>query len=353
MKKRRKFYIRYLILATLIAWVLLTQIIPSWGAFYAYHLYPIISAVLITLSTYITFSLDDMFIFCSIVGLIAVPLYRHFRNHRKWKKVLLGDGEYLLWVYVWFYLAWGLNYSRPDFYVRMHIQPAKYTPAVFNAFMNQYIDSLNATYVAPAQSVDKDQIRREAVSIYRQVSDTLKVHAPFSNKLQVKTMIFSDFYSSVGVTGYMGPFFCEFNVNKKVLPVSYPATYVHEMAHLLGISSEAEANFYAYQVCTRSKVLSIRFSGYFFVVGYMLRNAEALMTESEYKQLMHKIRPEVKALMKYYCVYWDSLYSPVLGSVQNWVYDLYLKGNKIESGRKNYFQVVGLLISYEQSKNKK
>jgi hypothetical protein len=32
---------------------------------------------------------------------------------------------------------------------------------------------------------------------------------------------------------------------------------------------------------------------------------------------------------------------------------LYLKGNKIESGQKNYYQVVSLLISYEQSKRKR
>ena len=35
----------------------------------------------------------------------------------------------------------------------------------------------------------------------------------------------------------------------------------HELAHFLGITSEAEANFYAYQVCTRSQVKEIRFPG--------------------------------------------------------------------------------------------
>lgn len=66
----------------------------------------------------------------------------------------------------------------------------------------------------------------------------------------------------VGVTGSMGPFFCEFTLNGDLLPSQYPATYAHELAHLLGITSEAEANFYAYQVCTRSQVQAIRFSGY-------------------------------------------------------------------------------------------
>ena len=42
----------------------------------------------------------------------------------------------------------------------------------------------------------------------------------------------------------------------------------------------------------------------------------------------------------------------MVGDIQDRIYDLYLKGNKIESGRKNYSEVIGLLISYEEWKNK-
>lgn len=83
-------------------------------------------------------------------------------------------------------------------------------------------------------------------------------------------MLFTPFISMVGVTGSMGPFFCEFTLNGDLLPVNYPATYAHELAHLLGITSEAEANFYAYQVCTRSEAMGIRFSGYFSILGHVL-----------------------------------------------------------------------------------
>lgn len=87
-------------------------------------------------------------------------------------------------------------------------------------------------------------------------------------------MLFTPFISMVGVTGSMGPFFCEFTLNGDLLPANYPATYAHELAHLLGITSEAEANFYAYQVCTRSQAMGIRFSGYFSVLGHVLGNAK-------------------------------------------------------------------------------
>ena len=102
---------------------------------------------------------------------------------------------------------------------------------------------------------------------YNQISDTLGIHRPPHSSPRVKTMLFTPFISMVGVTGSMGPFFCEFTLNGDLLPANYPATYAHELAHLLGITSEAEANFYAYQVCTRSQAKEIRFSGYFSVLG--------------------------------------------------------------------------------------
>ena len=53
--------------------------------------------------------------------------------------------------------------------------------------------------------------------------------------------------------GSMGPFFCEFTLNGDLLPINYPATYTHELAHLLEFPGEAEAKFYAYQVCAVHK----------------------------------------------------------------------------------------------------
>ena len=168
---------------------------------------------------------------------------------------------------------------------------------------------------------------------------------------RVKTMLFTPFISMVGVTGSMGPFFCEFTLNGDLLPPQYPATYAHELAHFLGITSEAEANFYAYQVCTRSQVKEIRFSGYLSVLSHVLGNARRLMSEEEYAELFNRIRPEIIELAQKNQQYWMEKYSPLIGDIQNFIYDLYLKGNKIQSGRKNYSEVIGLLISYEEWKN--
>ena len=84
----------------------------------------------------------------------------------------------------------------------------------------------------------------------------------------------------------------------------------------------------------------------------MLGNAKRLLSEEEYEKLFKRIRPEIIELAKNNQAYWAAKYSPAVGAVQDWIYDLYLKGNKIESGRQNYSEVVGLLISYQEWKNK-
>ena len=348
MKRRQK--IRYIVLGVLLLVVWSTQAISVMGEFYARSVYPVISLCLSSFSRLFPFAIGDLFIFLSIIGVIAYPIYGRIKK-QPWKKIVLRDGEYLLCIYVWFYLAWGLNYSQKNFYERTHIPYVAYTPDKFKAFVEEYIQHLNNSYV-PITGIDKNGVCKEAVKGYKQISDTLGIHRPPYDSPRAKTMLFTPFISMVGVSGSMGPFFCEFTLNGDLPPSQYPATYTHELAHLLGITSEAEANFYAYEVCTRSQVESIRFSGYFSILNNILGNARRLLTEEEYTELFNRIRPEIIELARSNQTYWMAKYSPLIGNIQNWIYDLYLKGNKIESGRKNYSEVIGLLISYQVWKAK-
>ena len=282
--------------------------------------------------------------------LIIYPIYGFYKR-LGWKHVILRLIEFLAWIYIWFYLAWGLNYSQDSFYQRTQIPYSAYTPENFQGFLNEYIPQLNSSYVAIDQ-IDKELIQQEALKGYHEISDSLGINRPRLKFPKVKTMLFTPINSMVGVSGSMGPFFCEFTVNGDVLPSQYPATYTHELSHLLGITNEAEASFYAYEVCTRSDIPEIRFSGYFSILNHVLNNAYHLLSEEEFKALQDSIRPEIKELARNNRDYWQEKYSPIVGGIQDWLYDIYLKGNKIESGRKNYSEVIGLLISY-QNRTKK
>lgn len=346
---RGKLKIRHVLLIVCLFTVWATQLLPGWGDTYAQSVYPAVSRLLSSFSRLLPFAVGDLFISLSIAGLLLYPFYARRHRGKKWRHILLDETEYLLWLYVWFYLAWGLNYSQKDFHTRTGIPYTAYTPEAFQRFVDGYIDRLNASYT-DITAIDKPTVCRESVQGYRQISDTLGVHRPPRLSPRAKTMLFTPLTSMVGVTGSMGPFFCEFTLNGDLLPSQYPATYAHELAHLLGITSEAEANFYAYQVCTRSQVQAIRFSGYLSILSHVLMNALLLMDEKEYTALTDRIRPEIKRLYLQNRAYWMEKYSPIVGEIQDFIYDLYLKGNRIESGRKNYSEVIGLLISYEEAK---
>ena len=338
--------VRYLVLGVLLGLVWLTQLIPALATFYSQTVYPCFSYILSSFSNLFPFAIGDLFIFLSIAGIIIYPIYTRLRKKTPWKKILLRDGEYLLWVYVWFYLAWGLNYSQKNFYQRTEIPYTAYTPENFQKFVNEYITRLNRSYT-PINSINRDLIREETVRLYKQLSDSLGVHRPPHDAPRVKTMMFTPFISMVGVTGSMAPFFCEFTLNGDLLPSQYPATYAHEMAHVLSISNEAEANLYSYLICTSSSVPEIRFSGYFSLLPYVLSNAYVALDKDSFEAWKKRLRPEIKDLYNEKVAYWQSLYSPLIGEAQGVVYNLFLKGNKIPAGTANYSEVIALLIALE------
>lgn len=350
MKKRLSFLksipVRLGILMALLLFVWCAMYFRGVGEWYARALYPGISKVLSRFSSLFPFSVGDCFIYGSILGLLVYLVYSIVRRKR-FLKTVFRIIEYLAWVYVWFYMAWGLNYFRQNFFSRTKTIPVKYSPGEFHSFLINYTDSLNATYY-PVDRVDTATITAEVKKGYRAIHDRFHIVSP-GDYLRGKPMLISPFMSAVGVKGYMGPFFAEFTLNRQLQPVEYPSTYAHEMAHVLGISNEAEANLCAYLVCTSSENRDIRFAGYFSIFSYVLGNAYRLLPEEEFVEWRDSLQPEIRQLYNEKVVYWQNLYSPWIGEVQDKAYNMFLKGNNISSGTANYSQVIAYLIAYLQS----
>ncbi len=339
--------------------VVLFRNLDGWGDYYAQNIYPSIALVLSSISNIFPFSVGDLFILLSILALIVYPFLAR-RKGRRWKIIVLHEVEYLAWVYVWFYMVWGLNYSQRGLLERLNVEPLTFSEEAFMEFAEDYVAELNGSYQDMIDnggetpmwrgSQGGDLLMAEVVGQYHAISSELAINPPLLKSPHVKSMLFSPLSSMVGVSGSMAPFFCEFTVNSDVLPLDYPATYTHEMAHQLGITSEAEANFYAYQVCTLSQNRHIRFSGYNSILLYMLGNARSILDKEQYKKLYETIDPQIIVIAQERSKYWREKYSSLLGAAQNYIYNAYLKSNNIGSGVKNYSEVIGLLISVEGKK---
>ncbi len=352
---------RHWLLIILFVLVTLVKVVPRMGTVYTCHIYPLVGGLLSPVSGLFPFAVGDLFIAFSIVWCIVYPIYK-----RK-KAALLRVGEYLLWVYVWFYIAWGLNYSQPNIFYRMKMKPAEVSEATFREFAYRYADSINAlseetTFDRRSGSQFGGLQERTAREVLRGYQDLGKgksvesvesvgdygINAPFNLHPRVKTMVFSPLSSMAGVTGSMGPFFCEFTLNGDVRPHDYPSTYAHEFAHFLGIGNEGEANFYSYVVCTSSADKEVRFSGYYHIFFHVLNNVYDILGEKEGEEYLKHIRPEIIRLAKSDRQYWISKRCNALDAAQDFIFELYLRGNHVAEGRKSYSGVIALILSLEE-----
>lgn len=339
--------IRVAILSLLLLFVILSSVNVHVAEFYSLVIYPAVSFILSFVSSIVPFSLDEWGILLMILVLICFPFIMRLKYHKKWKTIIIGETEIILWIYVWFYIGWGINYYRTSFFTRMETKPARFDEKVFKHFIYQYTDSVNK-YYCEIDTLIYEDVHRKIKSVYSCLSPSYGLAVPRSFQ-NPKKLSFSSLYSSCGVLGFMGPFFSESHINHDVTPLEYPFTYAHELSHLLGISSEAEANFWAYQICISSECSEIKYSGYFGLFSYVLVNARYLLSEDDYKNWIETVRPEVKIQFNEKRKYWSSLYSPLLGNIQSAIYDIYLKSNRVSSGQKNYAEVIGLLLSLSET----
>ncbi len=349
--------LRHWVLIALLALVTTMRLSPVLGSFYTTHAYPIIGSILSPVSGLVPFAVGDIFIFLSIVWVVLYPAMK------RTKRAVLRVAEYLLWVYTWFYMAWGLNYSQPNIYQRAGMRPVEVSKARLKAFAYQYADSLNklseecgvkgeeSKWLRRKENDDKEKVKYEESIIqgYHRISGC-GINKPFNLHPHAKTMVFSWLSSMAGVTGSMGPFFCEFTLNGDVRPHDYPATYAHEFAHFIGVANEGEANFYSYITCTASPYKAVRFSGYYHIFFHVVNDVFDILGQKEGERYLKHIRPDIIQLARSDRGYWLAKRSKLVNAAQNFILDLYLRGNNVAEGRKSYSQVIALILAWENKK---
>ena len=364
LKWLKKLKWRHWVLIALLLIILFIKSSVYWSLEYTFRFYPYIGWMLSHISGIFPFAIGDLFIALSISWVILYPVYQICIKKKLIKKgwlrqdatllkkrmVFCHVAEYLLWVYAWFYLAWGLNYSQPIIFVRMRMMPAKVSKQTLRDFTNRYVDSINYLSESISYKDLKKRTQDEVLHGYNQLPLRMGINSPFNQHPRVKTMVFTPLSSMAGVTGSMGPFFCEFTLNGDILPHDYPATYAHEFAHFLGVANEGEANFYSYIVCTVSADKLVRFSGYYHIFFHVLNNVFDILGEKEGERFLKHIRPEIIQRARNDRHYWLSKRCKALDAAQDFIFELYLKGNHVAEGRKSYSGVIGLILAWNEKK---
>lgn len=307
---------------------------------YAQKIYPYIATILSFFSNIFYFSIDDIFYLLSILTILFVILLLIFRRIS-----IKFSGKLVLNIlaggYILFYFLWGFNYFREELYQRLDIQNRQANREEFIQIFETVIEHTNNSYCS-FDDFNKNDIDSFIEGSYKNLAPALRIKYPMGGRKD-KAITFSHFFAKTGITGYYGPFFNEVHVNRKVTSIEYPVVLAHEKAHQFGITSEAEANFYAWLVCANSNSPQLKYSGNLFVLRYFLFQGYQL---EQYPELVSKIDQRVKNDIEAIRKHWMKLRNDRMDKAASKVNDAYLKTNKVEKGINDYRGVVKHVMNF-------
>ena len=358
----------------LLAFVAGCHFIPPMADFYAERCYPVISAVLSFCAAAVPFSLEEIVVLGFAAAIIAA-IVRAIRKKERFLRWLGRTARILMWLTVWFYMGWGNNYGRTGLYQRNGIQRVSFEQEHFKAFLEDYARELNRaaaeaevhdgipaqtamTHGAPdsrpdqtamiPRAYDKDSLESDIRDFY---SDKVSAYGytHLHRWQHVKKPLLNRLYSAVSVLGFVGPFFCESQVNRDLLDYEYPYTAAHEMGHLAGVTSEAEASYWGFAFCRDAQDAAVRYSGYLAILPYVVSNAKALLPQQEYDDWSATLCDRAKTDYNNSRTYWMGKRVPWISKLQNWFYNIYLKSNGISEGVKDYSGVVSMIMTMDAS----
>ena len=309
--------------------------------FYSDGLYPFIAKILSPVSSNLSFSLDDLFYVLLILALPILIILVLFRKitFAKAGKIVLNT---LAIIYILFYFLWGFNYYRENLNNRLHLEKTEVTNDQFRTVLVKLIEKTNQSF-CNLDSINKPQIDNLVEESYRELSNVLSIDYPAGVRKD-KSITFSRFFAQSGISGYFGPFFNEVHVNKKTHPVEYPVVLAHEKAHQFGVTSEAEANFYAWLVCSHSSSQQLQYSAGSFILRYFFNQATQ---RKDYKELVAMIDPRVIHDFDRIRENWEKFRNEKMEEVATKMNDTYLKTNEVEAGIQDYRGVVQFVLDFE------
>ena len=188
-----------------------------------------------------------------------------------------------------------------------------------------------------------DELNKKLNDAYKNMLDKYDLFIRINSK--VKPVILSEQLSKMHITGIYSFFSGEANVNIGFPDYNLPFTAAHEMAHLMGVGREDEANFVAFLVCMHSGDDYIRYSGLVNMSEY-IRNA---LVEADISAYFNAVADmpvivinEWTAFSKFYDKYRNTKISKVASAAN----DAYLMAQGQKHGVRSYGLVVDLATVY-------
>lgn len=346
-----------LVVFILLIYVLLTYFFaPNYPDFftYFYHqkLYKYLDEFLGLITNLVSFSIGDVFYTLFIIY-IGYKVMLYIKNKDFQSLILFITCTALLFLSI-FQLFWGFNNYKYSLLQKLEFDH-RYTDselevqtyALLKTVNTQHLQITNNLHQKVKLNKDLDLFNAIAKQNYKRLPVHLQSVLITNPINDVKPSLFSKVQSYTGFSGYFNPFTHENQVNIEIPTIGMPITVAHEMAHQLGIASEAEANFFGYMVMKQSDDLIFKYAANLYALKYCLKQYR-IQNEETYQMLFNLLNVGVQQNILDTEQFWQSKRN-ISSLFFKHLYGRFLKINNQKEGIKSYNKFVGLLINYNKT----
>jgi hypothetical protein len=313
---------------------------------YSAGVYPAVQAALTTASNSLPFAVFDLGLVVAIGLLLwwwgrgVLDLSRR-RGGRAIGRAVMSTAALAAAAYLWFLLAWGLNYSRPPLEFRLALPRVVLTERDIEALLAQAVAESNALYHEAHRvgGLGPDALDTDVATALHAVEARQGRPRPTVPGLPKPTLLAS-YFRMAGVDGLTAPLALETLLNPDLVAVERPFTLAHEWAHLAGYAPEADANFVAWLVTQEPGTQALtRYSGWLFLLSEASRQVPAEARRLALATLDSGPRQDLADIARRLQRRVD------LVERVGWrVYDSYLKSQGVPEGVRSYSRVVELIV---------
>ncbi len=322
--------------------------------YYTYAFYPFFSTLFRFLLGWIPFSVGDILYVAALIYLISkvwkflrILVKRKVKEYLSWilfRKFL----KLVLWIYVIFNLAWGLNFDRAGIAGQLGLDVKPYTIDELYQLTKILHTRVNE-YAAVVDSAKRDRLNSNDSLFEQGIRDFNKASEQYSflqyQFPSIKPSLYGASGKYFGYTGYYNPFTGEAQL-KTSMPVFMKSFVLnHEIAHQIGYARENEASFVSWLVGKNSESPEVRYSIYyelFYDAFYQFWKTKNMMHSLA---LFRELHPRVLTDKKTEMGYLDrtkNMVAPFMSTA----YDKYLKLNNQPKGKATYDEVIAWLVAY-------
>jgi hypothetical protein len=320
---------------------------------YSTNIYPVVSKIQRSIFGWIPFSVGDLFYAFLILVIIfkTVQLVKtiYFKKFNR-QYLLIGLKQvifFFLFVYVFFYGLWGLNYNRQGIAFKLGLEIKNPDTRDIDTITGILQERLNF-YAETVSEKKRDTFDRKRILFEKATEAYLYASSQYPflsySPQSVKPSVYSYLGNYLGFQGYYNPFSGEGQVNTTIPRFIEPFVTTHEIAHQIGYAKEYEANFVGYLACRSYPSDIFRYSMYFDMYNYA--SNELFRVDSNLaKSYREKLHPQVLKDIKAYKAFLKKYKNPVEPVIM-WLYGNYLQANNQPEGKRSYNKVVSFLVAY-------